>query len=229
LFFSKVAAQGMTTVIDLLDDDSSDDAIQFDSQYTSESIDLTASPKPSGSSFSRSTVSPPSSSSVNLTEDSGASSQTPDRRRKRKRATSSPIAVNLDSDDEEEEKEFWSKFSSAKNRPPPAPVANTSSSSSSSSNSSSNSSSSSSSSSSSTDDTVSSLENDPDLDNTKVIEMLKKKLTCPICQDDIKEMASTKCGHIFCFPCIQECAKKMKKCATCRKKLTLNGIFRIYC
>ncbi|XP_024361041.1 uncharacterized protein [Physcomitrium patens] len=54
------------------------------------------------------------------------------------------------------------------------------------------------------------------------------KLKCPICADVMKAETSTICGHIFCQACIQSAIKAQKKCPTCRKKLTLKSIHRIY-
>ncbi|XP_024403521.1 uncharacterized protein [Physcomitrium patens] len=54
------------------------------------------------------------------------------------------------------------------------------------------------------------------------------KLKCPICMDTMKEETSTMCGHIFCRVCIQGAIKSQKKCPTCRKRLKMKNIHRIY-
>ncbi|XP_058102837.1 uncharacterized protein LOC131246593 isoform X4 [Magnolia sinica] len=54
------------------------------------------------------------------------------------------------------------------------------------------------------------------------------KLRCTICMDTMKEETSTVCGHLFCNPCILSAIRVQKKCPTCRWKLTLNSIHRIY-
>lgn len=57
------------------------------------------------------------------------------------------------------------------------------------------------------------------------------KPTCPICFDvlggDVSAMATT-CGHIFCKPCIQQVAKTVKKCPTCRSTVNQKKIHPIY-
>jgi len=64
--------------------------------------------------------------------------------------------------------------------------------------------------------------------NSVVIEELKKRLQCPICLNDVKNCASTKCGHIFCFACIRKCIRLHKRCPTCRKELNRRDTHRIY-
>jgi len=62
-----------------------------------------------------------------------------------------------------------------------------------------------------------------------IIEQLKKQLQCPVCQDDIDEFSSTKCGHIFCWNCARQIVNFLKKCPTCRTKLSsIRDIHRIY-
>lgn len=56
----------------------------------------------------------------------------------------------------------------------------------------------------------------------------ENKLKCAICMDTMKEETSTICGHLFCQSCIQGAIKSQKKCPTCRKKLTMKNIHRIY-
>lgn len=51
---------------------------------------------------------------------------------------------------------------------------------------------------------------------------------CPICMGPFVEEMSTKCGHIFCNVCIRNAIAAQKKCPTCRMKITLKNIFRIY-
>jgi late competence protein required for DNA uptake (superfamily II DNA/RNA helicase) len=54
------------------------------------------------------------------------------------------------------------------------------------------------------------------------------RLKCAICMDTMQEETSTICGHLFCQSCIQGAIKTQKKCPTCRKKLTMKNIHRIY-
>jgi hypothetical protein len=70
-----------------------------------------------------------------------------------------------------------------------------------------------------------------DLTNQELISLLKKRLTCPVCQCEVEDraLASTKCGHLFCLECIAQCVKVVKKCPTCRKSLTqTTGYHPIY-
>eukprot|EP00243_Klebsormidium_subtile_P011729 TRINITY_DN6779_c0_g2_i3.p1 TRINITY_DN6779_c0_g2~~TRINITY_DN6779_c0_g2_i3.p1 ORF type:complete len:243 (-),score=21.88 TRINITY_DN6779_c0_g2_i3:148-876(-) len=54
------------------------------------------------------------------------------------------------------------------------------------------------------------------------------KFTCSICLENMKEEATTICGHIFCKQCIMDSIKATKKCPTCRKKLSVKDVHRIY-
>jgi SNF2 family DNA or RNA helicase len=60
-----------------------------------------------------------------------------------------------------------------------------------------------------------------------VINNLKNSETCPICLDDIENVAITKCGHKFCSSCIDEFVKvfKLSKCPKCNIPIDLNDIF----
>ncbi|XP_062109217.1 uncharacterized protein LOC133819860 [Humulus lupulus] len=51
---------------------------------------------------------------------------------------------------------------------------------------------------------------------------------CPICIGPMSEETSTKCGHIFCKKCIEAAIKVQHKCPTCRHKLRIKDIIRIY-
>eukprot|EP00252_Welwitschia_mirabilis_P021073 TRINITY_DN5298_c0_g1_i3.p1 TRINITY_DN5298_c0_g1~~TRINITY_DN5298_c0_g1_i3.p1 ORF type:complete len:144 (-),score=19.77 TRINITY_DN5298_c0_g1_i3:239-670(-) len=54
------------------------------------------------------------------------------------------------------------------------------------------------------------------------------KLTCAICMNAMEQETSTVCGHIFCKSCITSAIQLQKKCPTCRRKLTMSNIHRIY-
>jgi SNF2 family DNA or RNA helicase len=68
----------------------------------------------------------------------------------------------------------------------------------------------------------------------KTIDNIKKKSEniCPICLDDIwateceSDVAITKCGHLFCYDCINEYISDCKiiKCPTCNTDITKNDI-----
>ncbi|XP_024359581.1 uncharacterized protein [Physcomitrium patens] len=55
-----------------------------------------------------------------------------------------------------------------------------------------------------------------------------RKFKCAICMDTMKEETSTICGHIFCQSCIQGAINAQKRCPTCRRKLTMKNVHRIY-
>ncbi|XP_077250199.1 uncharacterized protein LOC143889752 isoform X2 [Tasmannia lanceolata] len=61
-----------------------------------------------------------------------------------------------------------------------------------------------------------------------ILEEQEVKLRCSICMDTMKEETSTVCGHVFCKPCISNAIRVQKKCPTCREKLSLTNIHRIY-
>ena len=58
-----------------------------------------------------------------------------------------------------------------------------------------------------------------------------KGIKCVICMDVIKskEMASTTCGHVFCYDCIRECLNHTpRRCPQCRKSLRPTQVHRLY-
>ncbi|KAL7000803.1 hypothetical protein U1Q18_001953 [Sarracenia purpurea var. burkii] len=54
------------------------------------------------------------------------------------------------------------------------------------------------------------------------------KLSCAICLDTLKEEACTKCGHVFCRPCITMAAVTQGRCPTCRRQIHYRGIRPIH-
>ncbi|KAF5746300.1 E3 ubiquitin-protein ligase RNF4 isoform X2 [Tripterygium wilfordii] len=52
--------------------------------------------------------------------------------------------------------------------------------------------------------------------------------SCPICFGPLVEEMSTKCGHIFCKTCIKTAIGKQAKCPTCRKKVTVKELIRVF-
>lgn len=52
--------------------------------------------------------------------------------------------------------------------------------------------------------------------------------TCPICMGPLVEEMSTKCGHIFCKTCIRSAIAAQAKCPTCRKKVTVKELIRVF-
>lgn len=51
---------------------------------------------------------------------------------------------------------------------------------------------------------------------------------CPVCMGPLVEEMTTKCGHIFCKPCIKKSISTQGKCPTCRRKVTMKDTIRIY-
>ncbi|KAE9616441.1 putative aminoacyltransferase, E1 ubiquitin-activating enzyme [Lupinus albus] len=51
---------------------------------------------------------------------------------------------------------------------------------------------------------------------------------CPICIGPLVEEVSTKCGHIFCKACIKTAISAQNKCPTCRKKITVRELIRVF-
>ncbi|XP_010247060.1 PREDICTED: uncharacterized RING finger protein C548.05c-like isoform X2 [Nelumbo nucifera] len=52
--------------------------------------------------------------------------------------------------------------------------------------------------------------------------------SCPVCMGPLVEEMSTKCGHIFCKKCIKAAIQAQSKCPTCRRKLTMKDMIRVY-
>ncbi|KAK4775531.1 hypothetical protein SAY87_023492 [Trapa incisa] len=52
--------------------------------------------------------------------------------------------------------------------------------------------------------------------------------SCPICMGPLVEETSTKCGHIFCKACIRATIATQAKCPTCRKRVTVKELIRIF-
>ncbi|TKY67708.1 E3 ubiquitin-protein ligase RNF4 [Spatholobus suberectus] len=51
---------------------------------------------------------------------------------------------------------------------------------------------------------------------------------CPICMGPLVEEMSTRCGHIFCKNCIKAAISAQGKCPTCRKKITVKELIRVF-
>eukprot|EP00658_Telonema_sp_P-2_P030426 TRINITY_DN22977_c0_g1_i1.p1 TRINITY_DN22977_c0_g1~~TRINITY_DN22977_c0_g1_i1.p1 ORF type:complete len:130 (-),score=23.22 TRINITY_DN22977_c0_g1_i1:405-794(-) len=53
---------------------------------------------------------------------------------------------------------------------------------------------------------------------------------CAICLESIPKgsLASTKCGHVFCFECIKQAVISLKRCPTCRCKLNKKDFHRLF-
>ncbi|KAG2493612.1 hypothetical protein HYH03_008129 [Edaphochlamys debaryana] len=56
-----------------------------------------------------------------------------------------------------------------------------------------------------------------------------KGYKCTICLEKMDgDMATTTCGHMFCYPCISAWVQKSSNCPQCRTKVTKSKIIRIY-
>lgn len=49
----------------------------------------------------------------------------------------------------------------------------------------------------------------------KFITKKEEKIICPICTIECEKIGETKCGHKFCYECIEEWLKDNKKCPVC--------------
>lgn len=59
----------------------------------------------------------------------------------------------------------------------------------------------------------------------------ENKPSCPICLEtfgDTVKAATTLCGHIFCYSCINEVARTTKRCPTCRKVVNAKKFHAVY-
>jgi hypothetical protein len=61
-----------------------------------------------------------------------------------------------------------------------------------------------------------------------IVSTLLKALNCSICQFEMKNMTSTKCGHTFCEQCIKQAIRVNKKCPTCRKITNMKDLHRVF-
>jgi len=51
---------------------------------------------------------------------------------------------------------------------------------------------------------------------------------CPICLDAFKNITSTPCGHCFCYECIKASLDRKKECPSCRKKMDVRSLRRLF-
>ena len=65
---------------------------------------------------------------------------------------------------------------------------------------------------------------------TKSLQLLQ----CPVCIDPLqdlpegKEVKGTQCGHLFCSLCLAKALKQKEQCPTCRKKVTLSKVIKVF-
>ncbi|XP_020596845.1 E3 ubiquitin-protein ligase BRE1-like [Phalaenopsis equestris] len=53
-------------------------------------------------------------------------------------------------------------------------------------------------------------------------------LICAVCMRKVNDPSSTTCGHVFCTKCIEDTVARLKKCPTCRKRLTKSSFHKIF-
>jgi len=64
-----------------------------------------------------------------------------------------------------------------------------------------------------------------DLDHDLAIkvsaDLIIKEFECPVCFGTLTDAYSTKCGHVFCKGCIEECLNRRHECPNCKKETVL--------
>eukprot|EP01029_Cantina_marsupialis_P029006 TRINITY_DN778365_c0_g1_i1.p1 TRINITY_DN778365_c0_g1~~TRINITY_DN778365_c0_g1_i1.p1 ORF type:complete len:112 (-),score=9.93 TRINITY_DN778365_c0_g1_i1:136-471(-) len=67
-----------------------------------------------------------------------------------------------------------------------------------------------------------------EISNIDTLEKLKKQLTCGVCLDSIKDLATTSCGHLGCYRCLVKAIKIRFKCPVCNRVQRPADIHRLY-
>ncbi|CAG9325488.1 unnamed protein product [Blepharisma stoltei] len=67
---------------------------------------------------------------------------------------------------------------------------------------------------------------DVDLSIKVPVELILKEFECPVCFEHIKDACLTKCGHVFCKECIEECLNRRHECPNCKMETSLDQIVR---
>ena len=65
----------------------------------------------------------------------------------------------------------------------------------------------------------------------KAPKFAKMNIACSICWESFSEsciIATTKCGHVFHFECIQKWINKKQECAQCRQNCEIGEITKLY-
>ncbi|KAL4257821.1 hypothetical protein AB1N83_011249 [Pleurotus pulmonarius] len=60
------------------------------------------------------------------------------------------------------------------------------------------------------------------------IAAMKINYRCPICLDTPKVASATRCGHVFCAPCIKRALLEHETCPSCRKAAVICQLRKIY-
>ncbi|RHZ47852.1 hypothetical protein Glove_566g19 [Diversispora epigaea] len=67
----------------------------------------------------------------------------------------------------------------------------------------------------------------PSVNSSNSHRPLRNSLKCAICLDQPTDVATTHCGHIFCYDCINRVARTQKLCSICRRQLKKDQIRRL--
>lgn len=59
---------------------------------------------------------------------------------------------------------------------------------------------------------------DHDLAIKVPVDLIIKEFECPVCFGTLTDAYSTKCGHVFCKLCIEECLNRRHECPNCKKE-----------
>mmetsp|Transcript_20035 Transcript_20035/g.36026 ORF Transcript_20035/g.36026 Transcript_20035/m.36026 type:complete len:191 (-) Transcript_20035:581-1153(-) len=51
---------------------------------------------------------------------------------------------------------------------------------------------------------------------------------CPICYSKMNKPASGKCGHLFCYSCLEIWLRQNLSCPKCRKRMNVRDVHRVY-
>ncbi len=74
-----------------------------------------------------------------------------------------------------------------------------------------------------------SAEADARSDQSAMLEMTLNMLRCSVCKDRFKQVAITKCFHLFCRECISENLKnRNRKCPACGEKFGQDDVKSVY-
>ena len=58
------------------------------------------------------------------------------------------------------------------------------------------------------------------------VEPLLQLFECSICFEEVKEAQVTRCGHMFCRACLEECLNRRHECPHCKRPTTFEESFR---
>ena len=66
-------------------------------------------------------------------------------------------------------------------------------------------------------------------EDTEMLEITLGMLRCSVCRDRFKEVALTRCFHLFCKECIDESIRnRSRKCPACGEKFGQDDVKTIY-